>query len=62
MDADGTHAYDGCLSASAWVRAVGHQTMGEAARTVRTARTLRSGVLPNTTAALAAGAIGWTRR
>ena len=57
VDADGTHAYDGCLSASAWVKAVGHQSSAEAARTVRTARTLRSGVLPNTTAALAAGAI-----
>ena len=57
VDADGTHTYDGCLSASAWVKAVGHQSSAEAARTVRTARTLRSGVLPNTTAALAAGAI-----
>ena len=57
VDADGTHAYDGCLSTGAWVRALGHQTMAEAARTVRTARTLRSGVLPNTSAALAAGAI-----
>jgi hypothetical protein len=57
VDADGTHAYDGCLSTGAWVKAIGHQTSAEAARTVRTARTLRSGVLPNTTAALAAGAI-----
>ena len=57
VDADGTHTYDGCLSASAWVKAVGHQSSAEAARTVRTARTLRSGVLPNTIAALAAGAI-----
>jgi hypothetical protein len=57
VDADGSHTYDGCLSTGAWVRAVGHQTMAEAARTVRTARTLRSGVLPNTAAALAAGAI-----
>ena len=57
VDADGTYALDGALSAGAWVRAFGHQTPGEAARTVRTARTLRSGVLPNTTAALAAGAI-----
>ena len=40
-------------------RAVAHQrNPGDgAARTVRTARTLRAGVLPNTTAALAAGAI-----
>ena len=57
VDADGTHTYDGCLSATAWVKAVGHQSSAEAARTVRTARTLRSGVLPNTTAALAAGAL-----
>ena len=57
VDADGTHAYDGCLSTGAWVRALGHQTSSEAARTVRTARTLRSGVLPNTSAALAAGAL-----
>ncbi len=57
VDADGTHAYDGCLSATAWVKAVGHQSSAEAARTVRTARTLRSAVLPNTTAALVAGAI-----
>jgi hypothetical protein len=57
VDADGTHTYDGCLTTGAWVRAVGHQTLAEAARTVRTARTLRTGVLPNTSAALAAGAI-----
>ena len=57
VDADGTYALDGALSAGAWVRALAHQTPGEAARTVRTARTLRSGVLPNTAAALAAGAI-----
>src|SRR6478735_4415036 len=57
VEADGTHAYDGCLSATSWVKAVGHQTSAEAARTVRTARTLRSGVLPNTVAALTAGAI-----
>jgi hypothetical protein len=57
VDADGTYAYDGALSTGAWVRAVGHQTMGEAARTVRTARTLRSGVLPHTCAAMAAGAL-----
>src|SRR4051794_31256289 len=55
VDADGTHSYDGALTTSAWVRAVGHQTPGEAARTVRTARMLRCGVLPNTAAALAAG-------
>ncbi len=57
VDADGTHAYDGCLSTGAWVRAIAHQTPAEAARTVRTARALRGGALPNTAAALAAGAI-----
>ncbi len=57
VDADGSYALDGALSTGAWLRAVAHQTPGEAARTVRTARTLRSGILPNTAAALAAGAI-----
>jgi hypothetical protein len=57
VDADGSYTLDGALTAGAWVRAVARQTPAEAARTVRTARTLRSGVLPNTTAALAAGAI-----
>ena len=57
VDADGSYALDGALTAGAWLRAVAHQTPAEAARTVRTARTLRSGVLPNTAAALAAGAI-----
>ncbi|MDQ1624806.1 MAG: hypothetical protein QOJ49_304 [Actinomycetota bacterium] len=57
VDAAGTYTLDGALSAAAWVRAVAHQTPGQAARTVRTARTLRSGLLPHTSAALAAGAI-----
>src|SRR3954447_23907435 len=57
VDADGTYALDGHLSPRSWVQALTHQTPGEAARTVRAARTLRSGALPNTTAALAAGAI-----
>jgi uncharacterized protein DUF222/HNH endonuclease len=57
VDAEGTHTYDGALTTSAWVRAFAHQTPAEAARTVRTARTLRTGALPNTAAALAAGAI-----
>ena len=57
VDADGTHTYDECLTTGAWVKAVCHQSSGEAARTVRTARALRSGVLPNTVAALAAGAL-----
>jgi hypothetical protein len=57
VDADGTYALDGHLSPRSWVQAVAHQTAAEAARTVRTARVLRCGVLPNTSAALAAGAI-----
>lgn len=57
VDADGTFALDGALTAGSWARAVGHATAGEAARAVRTARALRSGRLPNTEAALAVGAI-----
>jgi hypothetical protein len=57
VDAEGTYALDGALSAAGWLRAFAHHTPAQAARTVRTARTLRSGVLPNTSAALAAGAI-----
>ena len=57
VDADGTYALDGHLSPRSWVQALAHQTSGEAARTVRTARALRSGCLPNTSAALAEGAI-----
>ena len=57
VDADGTYALAGHLSARPWVQDLAHQTPGHAARTVRTARVLRSGALPNTSAALAAGAI-----
>src|SRR4249919_2615542 len=38
VDADGSYALDGALSTGGWLRAVAHQTPGEAARTVRTAR------------------------
>ncbi len=55
VDARGTFTMDGALSAGSWLRAVAHHTPGQAARTVRTARVLRSGVLPNTCAALTAG-------
>jgi hypothetical protein len=57
VEADGTFALDGAVTAGSWMRAVSHATPGEAARAVRTARVLRSGLLPNTAAALAAGAI-----
>jgi lactam utilization protein B len=55
VDADGSYTVAGAVTAAGWVRAACHATAGEAARTVRCARTLRSGVLPNTAAALAAG-------
>jgi hypothetical protein len=55
VDARGTYSLDGAITAGSWLRAVARHTPGHAARTVRTARTLRSGVLPNTSAALAAG-------
>ena len=55
VDARGSYAVDGALTAGAWLRATARHTPGEAARAVRTARTLRSGLLPNTLAALAAG-------
>ena len=57
VDARGTFVHDGALSAGAWLRMVTRATPGEAAASVRTARTLRSGVLPGTAAALAAGEI-----
>ena len=57
IDARGSYSLDGALTAGSWLRAVAQHTPGQAARTVRTARTLRSGVLPNTSAALAAGDI-----
>jgi hypothetical protein len=55
VDARGSYSLDGAITAGSWLRATAHHTPGQAARTVRTARTLRSGVLPNTSAALAAG-------
>lgn len=55
VDADGSYALDGAVTPGCWVRAVTRTTSGEAARTVRTARALRSGVLPHTAAGLAAG-------
>ncbi len=48
VDARGTHVHDGALTAGAWLRQHTRATPAEATATVRTARTLRSGVLPGT--------------
>lgn len=57
VDARGSHVHDGALTAGAWLRMVSRSTPGEAATTVRTARVLRAGVLPATSAALTSGEI-----
>ena len=57
VDARGSHNNDGALTAAAWLRMLTRATPGEATGTVQTARVLRTGVLPNTRAALADGAI-----
>lgn len=57
VDARGSYVHDGALSAGAWLRMHTRATPGDAAATVRTGRVLRSGVLPGTAAALAAGEI-----
>jgi hypothetical protein len=57
VDARGSHLHDGALTAAAWLRMLTRTTPGEAAGAVRTARVLRTGVLPITRAALADGAI-----
>lgn len=57
VDARGSHVHDGALSSGAWLRMRTNATPNEATGTVRTARVLRSGVLPETAAALAAGDI-----
>lgn len=57
VDARGSHVHDGALSSGAWLRMRTNATPHEATGTVRTARVLRSGVLPETAAALAAGDI-----
>ena len=57
VEARGSHHNDGALTAAAWLRMLTNTTPGEAAGQVRTARVLRTGVLPNTAAALAEGAI-----
>jgi len=57
VDARGSHSVDGALTAAAWLRMLTRVTPAEATGLVRTARVLRTGVLPNTGAALAEGAI-----
>lgn len=57
VDARGSHTSEGALTAGAWLRMHTAATPAEAAAAVRTARVLRSGVLPATRDALAAGAI-----
>ena len=57
VDTRGSFVADGALSAGAWARMHTRMTPAEAASVVRTARTLGSGELPGTQAALAAGRI-----
>ncbi len=57
VDARGSHRHGGALTAAAWLRMLTRATPAEAAGAVRTARVLRTGVLPHTRAALADGAI-----
>ena len=53
VDTRGSFVSDGALSAGAWARMHTRMTPGEASSVVRTARTLGSGELPGTEAALA---------
>ena len=57
VDARGSFVADGALGAAAWARMHTRMNPGEASAAVRTARTLGSGELPGTAAALAAGVI-----
>lgn len=57
VDARGSHVHEGALTAGAWLRRHTRSTPSEATATVRTARTLRSGVLPETAQAFAEGSI-----
>src|SRR5829696_8818964 len=57
VDARGSFATDGALTAAAWLRSTVTVTPAEAAGAVRTARALRGGLLPGTVAALVAGEI-----
>ena len=57
VDARGSYTLDGALTAGAWLRMTTRLTPGEASATVRTARVLRSGALPQVRAALGAGEV-----
>jgi hypothetical protein len=57
VDVRGSHVDDGALTTGAWARLHTRMTPAEATATVRTARTLGTGALPATAAALAAGLI-----
>ena len=57
VDARGSHRHGGALTAAGWLRMLTRATPAEAAGAVRTARVLRTGMLPRTRAALAEGAI-----
>jgi hypothetical protein len=57
VDARGSHVHAGALTAAAWLRMHTRATPAEAAGVVRTARVLRSGALPATAQALAAGEV-----
>lgn len=55
VDARGSHVHSGALSAAAWLRQHDRVTAPSAAAAVRTARTLRCGLVPGARAALEAG-------
>ena len=57
VDARGSYTLDGALTAGAWLRMTARLTPGAASATVRTARVLRSGVVPQVRAALASGEV-----
>ena len=57
VDARGSYTLDGALTAGAWLRMTTRLTPGEASATVRTARVLRSGALPQVRAALGSGEV-----
>ncbi len=57
VDARGSHVHEGALTAGAWLRRHTRSTPSEATATVKTARVLRSGLLPETAEAFAEGSI-----
>jgi hypothetical protein len=61
VDRRGSHVEDGALTTAAWARMHTRRGPREAAASVRTARVLRSGELPLTTAAFRAGEVDSTQ-